>query len=86
MVANIDFKKVFIDVLISEQVNMFCQQECVAREETRAIMIANGYLLFPDVVERSDLYVHPDSDIARNFLNDHTAMETPTMPGTATVG
>ena len=65
ILQNIDFSRLVFDVLIAESQNEFCKDECEAREKTRAIMKAAGYILYPKTVPRSDLYVHPQSEFAK---------------------
>lgn len=76
VVANIDFDQIFIDVLISENLNQYCRKTCPSRDQTRALMQSRGYLLFPDVVTRSDLFVHPRSDVAEQFLTRQTLYDS----------
>jgi FkbM family methyltransferase len=64
ILENIDFGQIFIDVLISENWNAFCQVECEARDKTRALMKAAGFKLYPKIIAKSDLYVHPQSEFA----------------------
>lgn len=70
VITTIDFEKITIDVLIAENVNSFCKknEECEARTRTRSYMTQkHGYLLYSDVVKRSDLYVHPHSQLTKAF-------------------
>ena len=68
MVSNLDFNSIFVDVLIAENSNNFCKEDCEARERTRQLMKDAGFTLFSDVVTRSDLFVNPKSDNAKHFL------------------
>jgi hypothetical protein len=61
VLSQIDFNAVFIEVLIVESSNQFCKAECPSRDQARAIMKEKGYHLFPSVVTKSDLYIHPKS-------------------------
>ena len=65
VLQNLDFGKIFVDILIAENRNNFCKETCEARDKTRAIMKANGFLLYSDVIWRSDLYVSKDSEFAQ---------------------
>lgn len=59
VLRNINFDKVFIEVFIVENQNNFCNSECKSRDEFREIMKDNGYMIFPSVVTKSDLFIHP---------------------------
>lgn len=64
VLKTLDFSKVKIDVLIAEGWNNNCPRngECQSRNETRAIMAAAGYKIYPyDFIHKSDLYIHSDS-------------------------
>lgn len=63
VLRNVNFSEVFIDILISESVNSHCKtDDCKSRKYSRHIMVnVNGYLLYPNVIPRSDLYIHPQS-------------------------
>jgi len=61
ILRNLDLNAVTVNVMIAENVNRMCQEDCPAREEVRRIMVEQyNYALYPDVVERSDLFIHPD--------------------------
>jgi FkbM family methyltransferase len=74
VVQNIDFDKVFIEIMIAENVNSHCpiNGPCESRRLTRERMKQAGYSLFEDIVVRSDLYIHPKS----RFL---AGMKTPAV-------
>ena len=57
----LDFKKVFIEVMIIETSNNFCKRfsYCESRNQFRKIMRDEGYVLFEKIVVRSDLFIHP---------------------------
>lgn len=59
IVRNIDFSKVFIEVMIIENRNSFCKRNCKSRDEFRKVMSEAGYVLFKKVITRSDLFIHP---------------------------
>ena len=63
VVGALDFKKVFIEVMMIETSNNFCKrfQYCESRNQFRKIMRDEGYVLFEKVVPRSDLFIHPQS-------------------------
>jgi hypothetical protein len=63
ILRNINFNEIFVDILISEMANNHCtNDECVSRKHARHIMInENGYLLYMNIIEKSDLYIHPQS-------------------------
>jgi FkbM family methyltransferase len=65
ILSNVNFDEIFIDVLISENWNNFCQQECEGREKVRAFMKSKGFLLYPNTIQNSDLYVNPQSEFAK---------------------
>jgi hypothetical protein len=64
VVENLDFDKVFIEVMIIENRNEFCKEVCATREKTRVRMLRAGYKLYEKVITKSDLYVHPRSRFA----------------------
>ena len=77
ILRNLDLNVVTVDVLIAENVNRMCQEDCPAREEVRRIMVLEyNYALYPDVVERSDLFIHPDvhTNMPSEWLDTHTQM------------
>lgn len=62
VVKNIDFSRVYIEVMMIEHTNSFCDVEyCESRNEFRKIMDDNGYIRFTRAVRKSDLYIHRDS-------------------------
>jgi Methyltransferase FkbM domain len=65
ILKNINFDEVFIDVLISENWNTFCQRECEGRDNVRSFLKSKGYKLYPNTIKSSDLYVHPQSEFAK---------------------
>jgi Methyltransferase FkbM domain len=70
VLSNIDFDEIFIDVLISENWNNFCQQKCEGRDKVRAFMKSKGFLLYPNTIQYSDLYVNPRSEFAKLVPTD----------------
>lgn len=62
VLANIDFDKIQIDVMIVENSNHFCNRKCESRDKSREILLKQGYKLFPDIIRKSDLFVHPKSN------------------------
>jgi hypothetical protein len=64
VVENLDFDKVFIEVMMIENRNEFCKEDCATREKTRVRMLRAGYKLHENVITKSDLYVHPRSRFA----------------------
>jgi Methyltransferase FkbM domain len=64
VLANIDFNRISIGALISENRNKFCLETCAARENTRALMKSLGYKLYAETIPFSDLFVHPQSEFA----------------------
>ena len=64
IVGNIDFDKVHIHVLMVESWNNHCPaepDECETRAQTRNILQKAGYHRFSNIIEKSDLYIHPES-------------------------
>lgn len=58
----LDLDHLFIEVLIVENRNNFCPKHaCPSRRQMRELMSRHGYQLFPNLVAKSDLYVHPRS-------------------------
>ncbi|KAL7463501.1 hypothetical protein ACHAXS_005722 [Conticribra weissflogii] len=68
VLRNIDFTRVFIEIMIIEHFNAFCSKSghCQSRKEFRKIMDENGYIRFTRGVTKSDLYIHPSST---HYLN-----------------
>ena len=62
VLKQLDFEKVYIEVMIIENRNNFCNQNCRSRDEFRKIMDRAGYTRFVGVVTKSDLYIHPCSE------------------------
>lgn len=67
VVGNIDFDKVFIEIMMIENRNKFCPNDsCESRKQFRKIMLDAGYVLFYNnrvpIVEKSDLFIHPLSE------------------------
>ena len=61
VINNLDLNAVKVDVLISESWNRMCHERCEPREQVRKTMMKEyGYLLYLDVVQRSDLFIHQD--------------------------
>mmetsp|Transcript_14727 Transcript_14727/g.27973 ORF Transcript_14727/g.27973 Transcript_14727/m.27973 type:complete len:350 (+) Transcript_14727:38-1087(+) len=59
---TIDFQKVQIHVMMIEIENNHCKRnECVVRQQVRAKMAKEGYLMYQRLVPKSDVYVHPNS-------------------------
>ena len=63
VVNNIDFGKVFIEVMMIESYNEFCEKDsfCKSREEYRKTMKDAGYIMFSGLVKKSDIFIHPKS-------------------------
>lgn len=62
IVQNIDFKRIFIEVMIIEHANNFCNRfACESRDRFRKMMDDEGYIRFTKLVKKSDLYIHPKS-------------------------
>jgi FkbM family methyltransferase len=59
---NIDFDKIFIDIIMAESVNPFCGKICEAREKVRALMKSKQYVLRSNTIPDSDLFVHSKSE------------------------
>lgn len=59
---NLDFDRVFIEVVIVENRNNFCGQVCKTRDDARARMKQVGYKRYSNSVRKSDLYIHPLSE------------------------
>eukprot|EP00593_Proboscia_inermis_P014483 CAMPEP_0171325614 /NCGR_PEP_ID=MMETSP0816-20121228/116917_1 /TAXON_ID=420281 /ORGANISM="Proboscia inermis, Strain CCAP1064/1" /LENGTH=299 /DNA_ID=CAMNT_0011824831 /DNA_START=46 /DNA_END=945 /DNA_ORIENTATION=+ len=61
VLATIDFKKIHIDVVMIEVQNNHCKIKCEVRDQVRAKMSKEGYKLYKGLVQKSDIYVHPNS-------------------------
>eukprot|EP00536_Pseudo-nitzschia_multiseries_P014252 jgi/Psemu1/214205/e_gw1.678.13.1 len=63
VLEHIDLEKVFVEIFIVENLNHFCQKVCKSRDKFRQILTERyGYVLFDNVVGKSDLFVHPLSE------------------------
>lgn len=60
---QIDFDQVFIEIFMIENFNGFCilGQQCESRNQFRKIMQDNGYERFSNIIQKSDLFIHPKS-------------------------
>jgi hypothetical protein len=76
VVENIDFKQVYIEILMAESRNEFCRTDCPSRQRTRQIMNEAGYLRWEDVIPRSDLYIHPASPFAEMMISSSDKQAT----------
>ena len=67
IVQNIDFNKVFIEMMMIENYNSFCEKRkpCASRTAFRKAMKEAGYFMFENMVRKSDVFIHPLS----NHLN-----------------
>ena len=62
VVGNIDFDKMFIEIMMIETNNNFCRQgqPCKSRDAFRKVMQeAAGYIMFEKMVKKSDVFIHP---------------------------
>ncbi len=67
ILEHIDFNKVRFGVIIVENFNNFCQAVCESRDKVRALMKQAGYLLFDDVIKKSDLFIHSETNLQLKF-------------------
>jgi len=77
ILGNIDFGNVRIDVLMVESWNNLCPQEpqeCMTRTKTRQILQKAGYRRFSGVIEKSDLFVRPESPYLAQLPPDQYPM------------
>mmetsp|Transcript_15642 Transcript_15642/g.29500 ORF Transcript_15642/g.29500 Transcript_15642/m.29500 type:complete len:337 (+) Transcript_15642:51-1061(+) len=60
---TIDFEKIRVDIFMIEVENGLCKgdQDCEVRNQVRELMKAAGYKRKLNVVQMSDVFVHPDS-------------------------
>lgn len=72
VVRHIDFEAVFIDIIMAENFNQYCLEDCESREVTQQILQEQGYLLYEYEIDKSDLYVHKDSPFARKIEHPST--------------
>lgn len=70
VLENIDFKKVYIEIIMVEVLNEKCSFKCKSRDQTRAIMGKEGYIRHGGVIAKSDIYVHPRSTAAKYTTNE----------------
>lgn len=59
VVGNIDFDKVFIEIMMIETANRFCRSGCKSRAKFRRVMQEAGYIMFEKMVPKSDVFIHP---------------------------
>jgi len=61
IVQNIDFDKVFIEIMMIETVNSFCKRgtPCASRTAFRKTMEEEGYFMFENMIRKSDVFIHP---------------------------
>jgi hypothetical protein len=62
IVQNIDFDKVFIEIMMIETENKFCPagKPCASRTAFRKTMLENeGYIMFENMITASDVFIHP---------------------------
>mmetsp|Transcript_23542 Transcript_23542/g.55415 ORF Transcript_23542/g.55415 Transcript_23542/m.55415 type:complete len:346 (-) Transcript_23542:147-1184(-) len=62
VLENIDLNRVFVEMFIVENRNVFCGKECESRDKFRKILTDHGYILFDKMVIKSDLFIHPLSE------------------------
>lgn len=79
VVGNIDFNKVFIEVMMIESRNKFCRNDsCESKRQFRKVMLDAGYVLFynnnREIVKKSDLFIHPLSKHLKT-IREKTGME-----------
>lgn len=78
ILSNIDFMKVHIDILIVESWNAHCPAEpsiCDSRTKTRTILKNAGFVLYSQIIEKSDLFVHPESIYRAQLPSDQYQMD-----------
>ena len=61
IVQNIDFDKVFIEIMMIETANVFCRPgtHCASRTAFRKTMEEEGYFMFENMIVNSDVFIHP---------------------------
>ena len=61
IVQNIDFDKVFIEIMMIETANSFCKRgtPCASRTAFRKTMEEEGYFMFENMIKASDVFIHP---------------------------
>ena len=79
VLRQLDFGRLFIELMIVENFNVFCAREpadCQSRNEFRKIMKDAGYILYNKIVAKSDLFVHPKSQFLQaKILAGKTAVD-----------
>ena len=73
ILQTINFNDIYIDIFIIESWNVFCKEICPHRENVRAFMQSKGYVLYPNKVTFSDLYVHAQSEYASRMSEFQTS-------------
>ncbi len=64
VVQNIEFDKVFIEIMMVETFNNICQHRkpCKSRDQFRTFMLNAGYIMFERMIRKSDVFIHPLSN------------------------
>lgn len=61
VVEKLDFRQLFIELIIVENNSKICGRDCEIRDRVRKRLKDVGYKLYSNVVTESDLFIHPDS-------------------------
>eukprot|EP00541_Cyclophora_tenuis_P014046 CAMPEP_0116574598 /NCGR_PEP_ID=MMETSP0397-20121206/19486_1 /TAXON_ID=216820 /ORGANISM="Cyclophora tenuis, Strain ECT3854" /LENGTH=357 /DNA_ID=CAMNT_0004103387 /DNA_START=31 /DNA_END=1104 /DNA_ORIENTATION=+ len=59
ILRNLDLDAVRVNIFMVESWNRMCKEECESRDQVRAIFRKYNYMVYPDLIPRSDVYIHP---------------------------
>ena len=80
VMANLDLSKVKIEVMIVEHYNSHCKKHCPARQTVRQKFRDQNYTLYYMAIERSDLFIHPESKRRPPVDRDAKAVDWTELP------
>lgn len=70
ILEKVDFSLIFIEMLMVEVTNSFCQDDtCETRQRVRHILRKKGYRRFSDRIPASDVFIHSKSALLNKALN-----------------
>lgn len=61
VLEHLDFRPLFIEIILVENISKICDEKCEVRDRVRKRLRDLGYALYPNVVASSNLFIHPDS-------------------------
>ena len=61
VLETVDFSKLSVDIWMVENVNNFCKEDCVSRQESHRLLQQAGYIGYAPIIMGSTLFVQPNS-------------------------